>query len=79
MRRKLNIGSFELFEDNCVDDNYYKDQETLMDLLIKELTQKGLGARKIAMEMKKRGYDLEYYHVAYKQKKLKTASTPLPE
>jgi repressor of nif and glnA expression len=50
-----------------------------MDLLIKELTLKGLGARKIAMEMKKRGYDVEYYHVAYKQKKLKNGIAPLTE
>jgi len=67
-----------LLENNTFDDDYYTEQDTLADLLIKDLTHKGLGARKIAMEMKKRGYDLEYYHIAYKQKKLKKQAL-LPE
>lgn len=43
----------------------------MVDDLIKDLNGKGLGPRKIAKELKKRGIKLEYYQIAYKLKKYK--------
>lgn len=47
------------------------DTDGLIDLKIKELHKNGLGPRKIASEMQKQGYSIEYYQVAYKLKKIR--------
>lgn len=46
-------------------------QASTLDELIKDLNFKGLGPRKIASELKKKGIHLEYYQIAYRLKKYK--------
>lgn len=53
-------------DDLDVTDNVEEDN---VDELINMLSKQGLGPRKIANELKKRGLSIEYYQVAYKLKK----------
>ncbi|MDR7869084.1 MAG: sigma 54-interacting transcriptional regulator [Sporomusaceae bacterium] len=44
-----------------------------VDGMIQELAEKGFGARKIATKLQSMGYAIEYYHVAYKLKRLRNS------
>lgn len=60
---------FEVFEDDQVEEtNKKKDRVKLSEYikkLIIQLNEKGLGPRKISNELKEKGYNVEYYQVAY--------------
>ena len=51
-----------------------RDIDDIIDAKIISLHKTGLGPRKIAAELQKQGYHIEYYRVAYKLTKLKKES-----
>lgn len=60
-------------EDKKIDsftfDSNQLDEEEVLDKMIFHLNTKGLGPRRIARALGKKGYDIKYYQVAYKLKK----------
>ncbi|MFZ7101971.1 MAG: sigma 54-interacting transcriptional regulator [Peptococcaceae bacterium] len=64
---------FKMFEEEYDSESEEETHEEIstLDELIKNLNIKGLGPRRIAAELKKRGIHIEYYQIAYRLKKYK--------
>jgi arginine utilization regulatory protein len=52
--------------------------DNIVDELIMTMARQGMGARKIATELKRQGQNLEYYHIAYRLKKAKAENRVYP-
>ncbi|HHV83288.1 MAG TPA: sigma 54-interacting transcriptional regulator [Tepidanaerobacter syntrophicus] len=55
-------------------DDSNMNREEILDKIIFTLNEKGLGPRKIARVLEKKGYDIKYYQVAYRLKKQRNSN-----